>query len=162
MLLCIGTKYEVCMFNSLRYGQLLGENVYDLTMTPIQSLWNLNINLTRAHLCDIPNFILIKYKRTEIQSREISKELWRKTDITSLRPWSLLQGHHFQWGLSQRGKQPFNEIRVQIGASVQLEICSLTDRQTDRQTHSHTQTNWNENITLYDFCGVVKTSFGLQ
>ena len=57
---------------------------------------------------------------------------------------------HFDWTystcLSQYGKQSFSENRVQIGASVRLEICSLTD----------TQTNCNKNITPQRFRGGVK------
>ena len=34
--------------------------------------------------------------------------------------------------------QPFSENRVQIGASVWLEFCSLTDRLTHSLTHTHT------------------------
>ena len=59
----------------------------------------------------------------------------------------MTQGHQIQKGLSRCGKQPFSENRVQIGESVWLEFCSLTDRQTD----THTQINCNENIT--PFCG---------
>ena len=51
-----------------------------------------------------------------------------------------------------------SENSVQIGASVQLEFCSLTDRQTDRHTDSHTHkhTNFYKNITPLELCGGVK------
>ena len=55
-------------------------------------------------------------------------------------------------------KQSFSENRVQIGASVRLEICSQENgKQTDRQTHrhTHTQTNCSENITPPRFRGGV-------
>ena len=44
----------------------------------IWKLWNLITNRSRVYLSDIPNFILIKYKRAEIQGREVNRELRRK------------------------------------------------------------------------------------
>ena len=111
-----------------------------MTSSPIRFLWNLNTNRPRVYLSDIPNFILINYKRAEIQGREVNRELWRKTGITSLWPWPLTQGHQIQQGPSQCRKQPFSENRVQIGESVGLEFCSqeFPDTQTDRHTHTQT------------------------
>ena len=64
----------------------------------------------------------------------------KKMGITSLWPWLLTQGHQFQQDLSQCGKQPFSENRVQIDSFVRLEFCSQveSDTQTDRQTHRQT------------------------
>ena len=53
---------------------------------------------------------------------------------------TLTQGHQFQKGPSQCGKQSFSDNLDQISTSIQLEFCSLTDRHTDRQTHTHTHT----------------------
>ena len=54
--------------------------------------------------------------------------------------------------------------RVQIGASVRLEICSqeVPDTETDRQTHTHTdtQTNCSKNKTPPRFRGGVKSKIG--
>ena len=44
----------------------------------MQVSWNLNVNLRRAYLNDIPNFLLIGHKRAEIHSREVNRELCRK------------------------------------------------------------------------------------
>ena len=38
----------------------------------------LNTNRPRVYQRDIPNFILIKHKRAEIQGREVNRWLWRK------------------------------------------------------------------------------------
>ena len=78
LVLCIGSKYEVCRFNRiLRYGQLFRENLNDVIMTssPIRNLLNLNTNRPRVYQSDIPNFILIKHKGAELYSREVHREL---------------------------------------------------------------------------------------
>ena len=71
MLLCIGSKYEVCRFNKIwdMDNCLKTENWNDITMTssPNRFLWNLNTNRPSVYLSDIPNFILIEHKRAEIQ-----------------------------------------------------------------------------------------------
>ena len=110
-----------------------------MTSSPISILWNLNTNQPRVYLSDVLNFILIKHKISEIQSREVNRELWRKngcyvTVTLTFDP------------VSQCSKQPFSENRVKIGSSVRLEFCSQeiighTDTQTD------TQTNCSKNIT---------------
>ena len=131
-----------------------------MTSSPIKFSWNLNINRPRVYLSDIPNFILIVHKRAEIQSREVNRELWRKNGYYVTVIWPLTQGHQFQLVLSQCGKLLFSENRVQIGSSVRLEFCSQefswTHRQTDRHTHTHTQSNCSENITPPWFRGGVK------
>ena len=63
--------------------KLFAENLNDVTMTivtssPIRILSNLNTNLPMAYLSDKLNFILIRHKRAQIQSREVDRELWRK------------------------------------------------------------------------------------
>ena len=84
MLLYIGTHNEVCMFNRIwdNYGQLFGENLNDVTMTPslFRFLWYSNTNLPRTYLSDILiiNFMTIRYRRAAIQSREVNRKLWRK------------------------------------------------------------------------------------
>ena len=63
----------------MKYGKLFAENVHDVTMTssPVRILSNSNTNLPRAYLSNKLNFILIEHKRTEIQSREVNRELRR-------------------------------------------------------------------------------------
>ena len=66
----------------------------DVTMTssPIWILSNSNTNLPRAYLSDTLNFILIRHKKAEIQSREINREQEafrerRHFHICNLWPW---------------------------------------------------------------------------
>ena len=61
-----------------------------------------------------------------------------KNYVESLWPSPLTRGHQFWQGLSQCCKQSFSETRVKMGASVRLEFCWLTDRQTDTHTYTHT------------------------
>ena len=107
-----------------------------MTSSLIRFLWKLTTSRPRVYLSDIPNFILIKYKKAKIQSKGVNRELRRKKmDIKSLWPWPLTQGHQFQLGLSQCSKQPFSENHVRIRSSVRLEFCS---QENIRHTHKHT------------------------
>ena len=54
-----------------------------------------NTNRPRVYVSDIPNLILIKHKRAEIQGREINRELWRKNEYYVMWPGPLTQGHQF-------------------------------------------------------------------
>ena len=102
------------------------------------------------------NFVKFKHKFTNaknwisfwLDKRELrcevgklTKNFEEKVGITSLWPWPLTQGLQFQKGPSQCSMQPFSKNRVQIGASVRLEFCSLTDRLTQSHTHLHTHTH---------------------
>ena len=64
--LCIGIKYKVCWL------RILTRRHIDVITYSI--LFNLDINLPRACLSEIPNFILIGHKRAEIKRREVSRE----------------------------------------------------------------------------------------
>ena len=92
------------------------------TPSYIPFLWNSNTNLPRVYLSEIPNFIMIGYKRAEIQVRKLTDYCEEKMDIRSLWPWPSTQGHLFLQGSSQCRKQQFSENRVQTGASVRLEF----------------------------------------
>ena len=63
---------------------IICRNLNDVTMTssPIRILSNSKTNLKRAcaYLSDKLNFIPIGYKRAEIRSREVNRELWRKNE----------------------------------------------------------------------------------
>ena len=46
------------------------------------------------YLSDISNFILIEHKRTEIHSREVNSELWRKRSYCDLDLWPKVTNFH--------------------------------------------------------------------
>ena len=92
ILLYLCTRYDVCVLNLFsRYDHLFTFvtlidlhllwdrdnylNVVTMASSPIWFLWNSNTNLPRAKVSDIPIFFLIGYQKTEIQRREVNREL---------------------------------------------------------------------------------------
>ena len=108
---------------------------------PIDFLWNSTTDLKRAYLCAIPNFNLIRHKRAEIFSTELTENYEKKMDFESLHCDLDLspQGHQFQKGLSQCN-QLFSKKRVQIGVFV-YKFCS----QAESDTHTQDQLQWKYN-----------------
>ena len=135
-----------------------------MTSSPIRILWNLNINRPRVYQSDISNFILIKHKRTEIQSREVNR-IMKKT-------WVL---RHYDLDLWPKVIN-FNRARTSVISNHLAKTASKSehrsagilftrklDTQTDRQTDTHTQTNCSENITPPRFRGgVINQSINLK
>ena len=77
-----------------------------VTSSPIRIWWNSNTNLLRAYLSDKLNFILIRHKKAEIQSREVNREQEafkerRHLHVCKFWPWrvtlTLLQGQEIIW-----------------------------------------------------------------
>ena len=118
-----------------------------MTSYLIWFLWNLNKNLPKAYLSGMSNFCFIRHKRAEIYSREDNRELWRKKGILSpcdLDLWPKVTNFNRVWASAVS-----NHLAKTTSKSVHpfgwnFVHCSLTDRQT--HTHTHKQTNCNENI----------------
>ena len=159
MLLCIGPKNEVSRFNrNWDMDNCLENNLNDVIMTssPIRILWNLYTNRPRVYLSDIPNLILIKHKRAEIQGREVNRELWRKK----------LELRHCDLDLWPKVTK-FNRVRATNGSNHLAKTASKLVHPfgwnfvhknfwTDTHTLTDTQTNCSENITPPRFRGGVK------
>ena len=78
---CLYKKRKFVGSVELKYGHLYEENYNDITMTSslLWFLWNSNTTLPRAYISGIPKFSLIRHKIAEIYTREVNRELWRKT-----------------------------------------------------------------------------------
>ena len=77
-MLCIGTKYEVCMFNAFEIWTVVWRNLNDVTMTlsPMRILSNSNTNLPKGLSKQRTTFHFnrdIGHERAE--SMEVNKEL---------------------------------------------------------------------------------------
>ena len=130
----------------------------DVTSSPIRILWNLNTNRPMVFVSDIPNFILIKHKKAEIQSREVNREWWRKNGyyvtvtltfdprLPNLIWFEPVQEATIKW-------KPRPNQYIRSAGILFTRISGHKDRQTD--THRDTQTNCSENITPPRFRGGV-------
>ena len=82
--------------------------------------------------------------------RKLTLNYGEKKDITSLWPWSSIEGHQFQYGSSQSSKQLYSENCVQICISDHIRSAGILF--TDRQTHTYKQTV----LPIHDFVEMLK------
>ena len=125
-----------------------------MTSSPIQILWNWNTIRPRVYLSDIPNFILIKHKRAEIQGREINRELWRKKWV--LRHYDLDLWPKITKFNRVRASAVSNHLAKTASKSVHLFGWNFVHKKCRTHRHTDTQTNWSENITPPRFRGGIK------
>ena len=100
------------------------------------------IYLSRAYLSDKLNFILIGLKRAKIQRREINRELWRKNGCNVTVTLTFDPRSPISIGFELLQLATIKRRLRQNQCSGLIGICSQTDRQTDR--HTHTQINWSK------------------
>ena len=130
LMLYVGTNYEeVCRFN--RNGDIVNcsENDISMTSSPIRFLRHSNTTLPRAYLISFGSNIR---ERSSTVWKSILENYVETMDIASLWPWPSTNDYQ-SW--IHCSKQPFSENCIQISSSDRLEFCSLTDRQTHRQTN---------------------------
>ena len=122
---------------------------------PIRFLRNLNTNQPRVYLSDLPNFILIKHKRTKIQSREVNRESWRKKWVLrhcDLDLWPKVTNFN-----RVRASELSNRLAKTASKSVHKFGWNFVHKKRAGHTHrqTDTQTNCSENITPPRFRGGV-------
>ena len=117
-----------------------------MTSSPIRILWNLHTNRPRVYLSDIPNFVLIKHKRVEIQGREVNRELWRKKwelRHCDLDLWPKVTKFNRVWATNRS-----NHLAKTASKLVHPFGWNFVHKNFWTHTHRDTQTNCSENSTI--------------